>query len=379
MNYTTKILNLCKKTKQLSIVPFAQSFRWCNNKCTFCYLKDYILQEPPSIEQIRIINNNVTNWLNSNIDKIPNDVKFSLSMIGGELYCLNDDYYNEYVKLIDNVNFILKKRDLTIKLFSNLLFKNLNPIINLYKCENVNTIITSYDYKGRFTNDSLVLWLNNVTTLLNKGINLSVETVLTKEFINDFLDRKDPIYDNLLKNFNINFGYSIIIPNSKSQLNNIPSQEQLIRFFKFIYDNYKPTPCINILQYTSTDIGEDNIYSDCAAIQFALPGDTNSKFKIKDGIVELYCDDVLNIASFQNTSSFYKDNDLKNDFICMENNSKIKYYYDNIYGCGNCKFKGYCQQTKLRDCYRTKQYIDWQDKCWMKQVFKYIEDRNNIC
>ena len=52
--------------------------------------------------------------------------------------------------------------------------------------------------------------------------------------------------------------------------------------------------------------------------------------------------------------------------------SQVKYYYDNVYGCGTCKYKGYCQNVGLRDCYRIKQYSNWKDKCWMKEVLKYV-------
>lgn len=377
MNYTTKIINLCKKTKQLNIVPYAQSFRYCNNNCKFCYLKDYMLKRPPTLEQVKIINDNVIKWLNSYLNEIPSDTEFSLNMIGGELFYLKD-YYVEYKRLIDNVNNILKDRHLNIKLFSNLLYKDINPLLELYSYDNVSSIITSYDYKGRFTNDSLLLWLNNVNVLLDNDINVAIETVLTKEFINDFTNRKDKVYENLLKQ-HIKFGYNVIIPNREEQLDNIPSQEQLVSFFKYIYDNIKPTPDFDILHYKKMEEKEEkkvNIFSDCATIQFALPNETNPKFKSEDNLVVLYCDDILNISSFQNVSKFYKDNEIENDFICIKDEKRINYYYDNIYGCGTCKYKNGCSNLKLRDCFRIQSYLGWNNKCWKKKVLEYLNEQN---
>lgn len=329
-----------------------------------------MLKRPPTLEQVKIINDNVIDWLKTHLDEIPNDTKFSLNMIGGELFYLKD-YYVEYKRLIDNVNDILKDRPLNIKLFSNLLYKDINPLLELYSYDNVSSIITSYDYKGRFTNDSLLIWLNNINVLLNNNVKLAIETVLTKEFINDFINNKDNVYKELLKQ-PIKFGYNIMIPNREDQIDNIPSQEQLVSFFKYIYDNIKPTPDFDILHYKDMEEKEDNVFSDCATIQFALPNETNPKFKEEDNLVVLYCDDILNISSFQNVPKFYKDNNVGNDFICYCNESKIKYYYDNVYGCGTCKYKGYCQNVGLRDCYRIKQYSNWKDKCWMKEVLKYV-------
>lgn len=364
MNYSEKIIELSKRTKQLTIVPFGQSFLWCNNNCSFCYLKDYLQKKPLSIERVRKITSRIDEWIIQYKDMLDADTKIKVNLIGGELFSLGKEYYDEYRYLLDVVSKHFKQID--VSLFSNLIYNNIDMLISLSKDYNT-SIVTSFDVNGRFKSENdAKLWWSNLNILKDSNIELDVELTLSKEMINRYVYQKDyytMMLDRILNDSYWTVNADILIPNSDDNYSNIPTQNDLILFYKTIYDRHRDAN-IDLLKYEDIDDNEEyDIFSDCARLQFN-----------ENGIIELYCDDVHRMITKQHVNqNILKDEDIKSDFICVVKEKKIKYYFDNVYGCSSCNVRGYCKKKKLRECYRTRNYAIWEDKCWIKPILKYVK------
>lgn len=365
MNYSEKVIELSKQTKQLTIVPFGQSFLWCNNNCDFCYLKDYLREKPLSIDVVKEIIIQINNWLYKYRDALDPNTKIKVNLIGGELFCLGKEYYDEYRCLLDTIT--KHFNNINVSLFSNLLYNNIDMLFSLSKDYDT-AVITSFDLEGRFkTQDKAELWWNNLNRLKDNEVKLEVELTLSKKMIHKYINSEDYytiMLDKILDDDYWNINADILIPNSDYNYDNIPTQDELILFYKTVYDRHN---LVNndLLKYQDImdDGAEYNIFSDCARIQFD-----------ENGIIELYCDDIHRMISKQHTSmNILKEEDIKTDFICMTKAKKVKYYFDNVYGCSSCNVRGYCKKKKLRECYRTRNYAIWEDKCWIKPILEYVK------
>jgi MoaA/NifB/PqqE/SkfB family radical SAM enzyme len=89
--YTDRIFELAKISKQVIAVPFALSFRYCNNNCKFCYLQPNMRKIPLSLDECKQLVSNYLNWLRDNICRFEPDMSFLVELIGGELFIMNDD------------------------------------------------------------------------------------------------------------------------------------------------------------------------------------------------------------------------------------------------------------------------------------------------
>lgn len=382
LSYTNQIIELAKKTKNLNISPFAFAFRWCNNDCPFCYLRDYMLKKPLSLDTIKDIDNSVITWLTDNIDKIPNDISFELTFIGGEMFCLDESYYDEYRHLIDEVTNIVKGHNIKYTFFSNLLYSNINNLIKLAKDYN-GIITTSFDTIGRYKSEEVLnQWYSNIKQIRDNNIELTIGMILSKESIYNIMHNNNiytQTYYKLLDE-GWNLDYDVFIPNSESNYNNIPTQEELIEFHKYIIDRYwGHLPNNPIFNYEeANDILEYPIYVDCAKVMFLPSNEINPKMNAVRGeynIAELYCNDMCRFNTLQNVKQSIVKNENSKEFICISNKKQVEYYYDNILKCSICKVRGYCNRENLRDCYVVKRYSIWDDKCWIKQVLQYIKKK----
>lgn len=386
LNYTNQIIELAKKTKNLNISPFAFAFRWCNNDCNFCYLKDYMLQKPLTLESIKDINNSVIIWLNDHISEIPKDVNIQITLIGGELFCCDDKYYNEYNYLIEKLKSIIETNGnlITYTFFSNLLYDKdkLDNLIKLSKKYNSN-IVTSFDTLDRFKNENaLNNWYTNISIIKENNINLTIGMILSKKSIYKLINIDD-IYTKTyykLLNEKWNIDYDIFIPNSDINYENIPTQQDLINFYKHIIDKYWGNlPNNPIFNYQEVDdIIDYPIYINCAKLMFLPSTEINPKINLMRGeynIAELYCNDMCRFNTLQNTKKKILKDNHKKEFICIADKKQVEYYYDNILKCNICKMRGYCNKEKLRDCYIDKRYFIWNDTCWVKQVLLYLKKK----
>ena len=402
MSYSNDVIERAKLNKQLTIAPFAQSFRWCNNDCEFCYLKTTMFNKPPSIEDFNEICHNVVKWLDEYAKDIPEDVNIMFLIIGGELYCLNDDYYKCLEYLVSESNRVLNQYNRkigSIALCSNLLLSpdRLERMHQFYiYCSNIATtdVNTSYDVYGRFrTEERCKLWFDNFSTIVNTwncNPRPEFEMVLTKPSITKYINNEDTWEVNYFKK-TLEFGYKIDFctkeyqPNSKANISLVPSNEDLFNFFKKLIDDYwNKIPLIDLYDVS---IREDDYFADshwhmpASSISFGLPkkSDYNIGTKYdKYGVIINYCDVVSGIVPWDKDEG---DNSLKisgDEFICVKHPEVVSHYFNNIYGCGSCKYKEVCNSRHFFTlCYAIHKHNWANDKCYVKKVFKYVEDKKN--
>lgn len=397
MSYNNDVIERAKLNKQLTVAPFAQSFRWCNNDCDFCYLKTTMFQKPPSIDDFNEICNNVIKWFEEYIEEIPKDINVMFLLIGGELYCLNDEYYDALEYLIKKCNSIRKIDN--IALCSNLLLNKdrLERMHRFYDfCSSITKtdVNTSYDIEGRFrTEEKCKLWFDNFSTIINTwncNPKPEFEMVLTKSSITKYINDEDTWEVNYFKK-TLEYGYKIDFctkeyqPNSKANISLVPSNDDLFNFFKKLIDDYWNR--IPLVDLYDASINQNDYFADshwhmpASSISFGLPkkSDYNVGTKYdKYGVIINYCDVVSGIVPWDKDEG---DNSLKisgNEFICVKHPEIVSHYFNNIYGCGSCKYKKVCNSRHFFTlCYAIHKHSWSNNKCYVKKVFKYVEDKKN--
>jgi hypothetical protein len=192
-----------------------------------------------------IDNNIVTvlNYVKSDIDFFNKYDMITFNLMGGELFYLDDIYYDKYydfvIKLNEEVKNISDSVEKHIRIFSNLCYNKdrLNAFTKFvdFVIENTNfhvSINTSFDFMHRFkTDEQFELFSNNCQFvndyLLNKNITIpfTMESVLTKQALQFFSENYNnkhlkaiETFDRIYNNMKIDHQLSEFILNS---INNI--------------------------------------------------------------------------------------------------------------------------------------------------------------
>lgn len=363
MTYNEQLIERAKINGKLTFNPYGMSFRWCNNNCEFCYLKDYMYKKTMPLSEFQEIADNLIKWIDDNHDIIPKDLAIGMLLIGGELFCLPTSYYNTMKDLVYRVKTTLEKYDLSLYglcICSNLLFKEnkLNEMLEFYDyCKSLNIptdFFSSYDLWGRFNSKAQVeLWYNNLLKVIKKGP-IGVEILLSKQGIAKYLKNKDcyevEYFKKLLElNDKIDFGGKLLIYE-----NNIPNIDEVVMFYKKVIDEYGITNLIK-----EFEIGPNDDIEFASASSLSLD---------KNGIIERYCDSILNINPNKSQS--------KNCFECVSNNKQFNQFYDNTIGCASCKYREHCHYYNKNICllcYNYHNNIIQPKNCYRKKIYKYVE------
>ena len=398
-----------KLTKRMVIVPWGMSFRWCNNKCEFCYLKAGWENTIRSLDFFEQVKNNIISTLPDLLLQLPQDTIIELDYAGGEIFCLGDEYYRIYFELLAEYHKICKEHQfnkLHISFSTNLILNNhqIYKLIELCnKCEQLGLpfdITTSFDLWGRFESEDVAnLWWNNIL-ILNKNIKVKprVEMVLCKPSIDIYLKNEQTftmdIFTKILENPDkVMFFFENYVPNSPENIKLVPSNEDKINMFKKLIDLYWGTlPMLDAYRsdYNIEITKEEDKpqYQDCSS---AFYGDSPienwmSNIEFFDNETPLYSlhnciDRALGLwpksaqQVFKSKIDLLKPGTFLGDgYMCLNHLDKVNNFYINKFGCGNCKFKQYCYKNNLRGCYVEHNFIWSSDKCWKREVFKYAEN-----
>lgn len=404
--YTDKVFELAKISKQVIAVPFALSFRYCNNNCKFCYLQPNMRKIPLPLDDCKKLSRNCIYWFNENASRFEPDMSLLVELIGGELFVMGVDYYQMYYETILHMYHIAKDHNIpfTVSLISNLLLDetHLELFIGLYnniKALGVEVeIVSSYDLWDRFKTESrLLLWKNNLEKVqIAIKQNIAIETILSKPNIEKYITEPDTLESQtlgyLLKNSDkYNVIFNDYVPNKHENIQYVPNNKLVIEFYKKLIDIYGTT--ISALSFLDKYDLDKSDYKPCAYKEeccgpaFGLPSvtDYDTKLDMEEyGIYKLYCAEIGLVAPWGKSENVIKRSDLykvdipEDEWICVKQPERVKYYFDNILGCGHCPFKERCFKTKRMGCYITHQFKWKEDKCWIKEVFKYAKEKGII-
>jgi len=318
-------------------------FEFCNLSCSFCWQNhqdkiglDTVLNKLEPIEKF--------------ISK-ENKNKVTLNLMGGEVFAptiYTKELNEAYKQLSLGVQKISEKYKKTCSLnwVTNLVTDKLDLIEDLLKYSKDNNIsarvTTSYDPRGRFNPKQFEIFKKNVDYFGNRVTCFSC--LLTKPNIEYYLKEGDEYFDYLYNNGKyIYFDY--YMPDEHAKFN-MPSDELLLKFFKYCVDKYP-----NVHPIKDWIFNKKN-YSSCRV----------SKLVLADGTLCL----CGNLVQDTKSLSMYKSP------IKPRDNSIIENKFLEKYNCVSCEFLERC----TLGCFMNHdyKYREELNECVYKLTHRYIED-----
>ena len=373
-NFVKNLVIRARKSHKIILDPFGMPFRWCNNNCSFCYLKNYMFKKPLPIDDMNKILNNMLEWLDMYIEEFDIDTEIRMILIGGELFCLGDEYYRFYKKVITLTDNVLKKhcrRLKTVGFCTNLLLNEdrRSALIDLHKhciSEEIHSdIFTSYDLYGRFDcKEKIELWYNNVEYLRKNvpELGIGVEFLLIKQGLERYVDNIDcpeNYYFDKIMTMDIDILGAAVTQRDNPQL--VPSQDTLYKFYEKILNLYGIN---NMLEEFETDLDRMKPRDDAPALLIYFD---------QDGVKEKYCDGLINRTI---------DNEVgEKNFRCMQDPKWYKNFLYNKIGCASCKYIKQCHINHTYTCnlcYMENNGIIGDHNCYLKRVYKLVEKYNEL-
>lgn len=220
-------------------------FEKCNLKCGFCWQDHNDLKGVDTIlEKLKPVKEFLDQETKS---------KVSFNIMGGEIFddaIFDDKLFNDYVELALQISDYAATKNIQarINFVSNLVTEHPEKIVKLMATLTglgvKNTLVTSYDSRGRFNREQFILFKRNVELL--SGHLASISMLLTKPVIKQVMERKDPYFQYLYdEGFEIYFDYYTPTvendqPLGDGQIQPImaPSDLDLLKVFYFLVDHY---------------------------------------------------------------------------------------------------------------------------------------------
>lgn len=379
------LVNYTNETKELTINPFGLDKVSCNNCCTFCIVKERMLNQDISLQHFKEVANNTINWINKYKNYFSEDITICIFCVAGELYAFNKEYYDLFKETLTSIYETCSTRwkKVIFKLQSNFIFNKeeyANNLIDLMAyLEKLNNCIpqltTSFDMYSRFNEEKLSLWKNTVDLVVSKIKNrLIIETLLLQPSIERYLYSEDNLtktFDYLLSNPD-KFDLSLedFILNNEANKDLYPKTEDLISFYKKIDSKFPNHP---IITYYKNPVVVNNsntkLKNECVLIHFATkPINTELMYTTEDlRVVNKNCigESTNNLYVTSNGKGFKRVPTVKG-LLCQQERNLIDDYFGNVVGCNFCKYKPYCKAK----CY--VQYLPKykSDKCQIKELYK---------
>ena len=338
-------------------------FEACNLKCKFCF--EGHRNNNIDIQYIRNIPNNVMIAVRKDLQLYPNIKDINIRLWGGELFFdgLSDDIFNEYKKLVDSFNVLLKHEfpNICIKYswLTNGVFTKWERVKDILDYSH-GTIGFSYDPSGRFaTEKQKQLMIENVKRFHDLGCFNCLSITLTKQTIQEYVNGKSELLTdlNLGERYDINF-YTAN-PNWQTLL---PNDDDLFKFFKWGLDN--DLFYINVINNLVKTCINEGIY---IAQHYC---DCKTCVQYSNGEATVNC---VKRASILPPEMFYGK---YADIITEENVSDIKLSMGMIKrGCLNCEYYKTCQMP----CWVSVIFEGFKPtNCAYKQAYEYIKNNPEI-
>jgi len=320
-------------------------FEFCNLSCAFCWQNhsdkvgiNTVLEKLEPIE--KFVSKEYKN-------------KITLNIMGGEVFApsiYTKELNEAYKKLSLGISNIAKKYNKLYSLnwVSNLVTsqEGLSQIEDLFQYSKDNEIparlSTSYDPRGRFNKSQFETFKGNVEYFGDRVTCFSC--LLTKPSIEYYLNNGDEYFDYLYqKGKYIYFDY--YMPDEHAE-HNMPTDELLLKFFKYCVDNYP-----NVHPIKDWIFNRKN-YASCRV----------SKLVLADGTLCM----CGNLVQDKKSLSMYKSP------IKRMNNSIIENKFLEKYNCASCEFLDRCTLgCFMNHDYRYREELD---ECVYKLTHRYIED-----
>lgn len=220
-------------------------FEKCNLKCSFCWQDHNALKGVDTILEKMVP---IKEFLDQETKP-----KVSFNVMGGEIFddsIFNRKLFDNYIDLsLEIVNYAKSKNiEARINFVSNLVTEQPQKVAELLDTLTSlgikNTLVTSYDSRGRFNKAQFTLFKQNVEILRERIA--SVSMLLTKPVIRQIMNEGDEYFKYLYKEgFEIYFDYyTPTIENDQTQTTDqmqtvmAPSDLDLLKVFYYLVDHY---------------------------------------------------------------------------------------------------------------------------------------------
>lgn len=235
-------------------------FEHCNLNCSFC------LQDHDSVEGIDKIREKV-GAINT---KVVNPFFHQINVAGGELFHdgISDHVFEDYKALCRGIHDTIDHYEISFA--TNLVFTHVDRLFSLMtelQAEGINVnLCSSYDPRGRFNNESIELFMDNV--ILFKPFIRSFQVTMTKPSLTYFQKGIiDPLFDFLYENFVLYFDHYTPGPiNNPFQC----TEREIVDFYIYMLDKYP-----NIEPLKSWRLA-DRVESTCRSTVVVHPDNTVS-------------------------------------------------------------------------------------------------------
>jgi len=320
-------------------------FEFCNLRCSFCWQNhedtigiDNVIDKLPSIEK----------FISKELRK-----KVLFNIMGGEVFApaiYNKELNEGYKLLSKGIQDICKKynKEFVINWVTNLVTDGIgnlliHDLLDWSKFKNIPArLTTSYDPRGRFNATDLQIFKDNVEYWKDELTCFSC--LMTKSNLEYYLTNNDEYFDYLYKSGKyIYFDYYMPDHAAKHQM---PSDELLLKFFKWLVDNYPNTHPVRDWIFNKKN------YASCRT----------SKLVLADGTL-CQCG---NLTQHPKSLSMYKSP------IKRMDNSEIENKFLEKYNCASCEFLDRCTLGCFMN--RDYKYLEELNECVFKLTHRYIED-----
>ena len=320
-------------------------FEFCNLRCAFCWQNH---EDTVGIDTV--INKIIP------VEKfIKHELMMSVvfNIMGGEVFApaiYNKELNHAYKTLSKGIQKICERYDKKVRInwVTNLIMSDegnelLRDLLSWSEHEGIEaTITTSYDPRGRFSKTDLERFKQQVI-YWGKEIK-SFSMLITKPMIKYHLEQGDPYFKHLYdQGYEIYFDYYTPDQHAKYFM---PSDTELLKFFKYIIDNYPN--CSPVREW----IFKKRNYASCRTSKLILQDNT--------------------LCQCGNLVQDPKDLVMYSSPIKKKDNSIIENKFLEKYNCASCEFLDRC----TLGCFMNHDY-KWReelDECVYKLTHRYIED-----
>lgn len=314
-------------------------FEHCNMACVFCPQK-HDNTVGASRHEILAKVAPIVNYINNN----KRSSHFKIHTMGGELFqdvWIDKGFLEIYTEFANAIKGgVESSKNVEFNFITNLAFNRSDLVLQFLK-ENDFHFSISYDPRGRFTHDQFETYKKNVEIFEDK-IHM-VSCVGTKQNIEAVI-AGDEYFSYLYSLFPCD--WDSFLPSVKISEKLMPSETELLRFYKHLVDNYPD--CINIAYFTDSSVS--NRMSCTRGNSFTL---------MPDGSIPKGC-----------SGSVLLSEPLSNDLESGAIVEKFVKHYD----CFTCPYYKKCPFT----CFIKNDYSKIErdlNECVFKETFKYVDSK----
>lgn len=330
------IIDKSKENSEGELIIFL--FELCNLSCQMCY-QDHNsrIGMDKIVEKIDVISKTIDGLVARGKRSV------SINLMGGELFAdqIEDSIFDDYATLIYGVRSYCEKINIPIEfqIATNLVWENTDRVRKFLDTVNI-PIAVSWDPVGRFNSAALTIFKQNIVAF--KDYVTQVGVVMTAPTIREFMKGTPELFDYIYDNFVVVFDHYTPDNNPKHIDHLLPTDVMLRDFYKFMIDHW--------------------------------PKCHPFKETLSDTTQPMFCMGTVNVLPNSSISSC-QQYEVKEVVVHFGSLNKHKEQWFEDYDCLSCEYMQKCSFGCFLNNHNKKSRT--QKECWLKEVYDYVEIKNN--